>query len=101
MEAQEDLVPTSVVEPPFLLRWRTILAVPLAAGIAWGVHSLIANNEPPLETHSYRLLFGEVIAVAIVLALLRRFSPGLRRWMANMWPVFTATILLLCVWDIV
>jgi NitT/TauT family transport system permease protein len=101
MEAQEDLVPTTVVEPPSVLRWRTMLAVPLAAAIAFAVHLLIAKQEAPLEMHSYRLLFAEVIGVSIVLALLRRFSPGLRQWMANMWPIFTAAIVALCVWDII
>src|SRR2546429_9594343 len=101
MEPQEDLVPTAIVEPPSALRWRTMLAVPFAAGLALAVHAFIANREPPLETHSYRLLFIEVIAVSILLALLRRFSPGLRRWMANMWPIFTLAIVLVCVWDII
>ena len=101
MEAQEDLIPTAVVEPPSVLRWRTMLAVPIAAAIAWGVHWLIAKQEAPLETHSYRLLFIEVIGVSIALALLRRFSPKLRRWMANMWPIFTAAIVTLCIWDII
>jgi NitT/TauT family transport system permease protein len=62
---------------------------------------LIAKQEAPLEAHSFRLLFAEVIGVSIVLALLRRFSPRLRRWMANMWPIFTAAILMLCVWDVI
>ena len=101
MEAQEELVPVAVVEPPSVLRWRTMLAVPLAAGFALAMHMLVAKNEAPLETHSYRLLFLEVIGVAIVLALLRRFSPGLRRWMANMWPIFTAATVTLCVWDLI
>lgn len=101
MEAQEDLVPTTVVEPPSVLRWRTMLAVPLAAAIAFAVHMLIAKQEAPLETHSFRLLFAEVIGVSIVLALLRSFSPRLRRWMANVWPIFTAAILTLCIWDVI
>ena len=101
MEAQEELIPTAIVEPPSVLRWRTILAVPIAAAFALALHALIAKNEPLLEAHSYRLLFIEVIAVSILLALLRRFSPGLRRWMANMWPIFTAAIVSVCVWDIV
>ncbi|HZR77718.1 MAG TPA: ABC transporter permease subunit [Chthoniobacterales bacterium] len=78
-----------------------MLAVPIAAAFALGLHLFVAKNEAPLETHSYRLLFLEVIGVSIVLALLRRFSPGLRRWMANMWPIFTAAILTLCLWDVV
>ena len=101
MEAQEDLIPQAAVEPAHVLRWRTMLAVPLAAAFALGIHFLLANKEPPIETHSYTLLFGEVIGVSIVLALMRRFSPGLRRWMANMWPIFTAAILALCVWDVI
>jgi NitT/TauT family transport system permease protein len=101
MEAQEDLVPTAVVEPPSVLRWRTMLAVPLAAVIALAIHMLFAKREQPLETHSYRLLFIEVIAVAVVLAFARRFSSRLRRWMANMWPIFTAAIVALCLWDLI
>jgi NitT/TauT family transport system permease protein len=101
MEAQEELVPTVVVEPPSVLRWRTMLAVPLAAATAFAVHMLIAKQEAPLETHSYRLLYIEIISVAIALALLRRFSPKLRRWMANMWPIFTAAIVILCLWDVI
>ena len=66
MEPQEDLVPTAIVEPASALRWRTMLAVPFAAGFALAVHAFIANREPPLETHSYRLLFVEVIAVSIL-----------------------------------
>jgi NitT/TauT family transport system permease protein len=101
MEAQEELVPTVVAEPPSVLRWRTMLAVPLAAAIAFAVHLLIAKQEAPLERHSYNLLFAEIIGVSIALALLRRFSPRLRRWMANMWPIFTAAIVALCVWDVI
>lgn len=101
IEAQEELVPTTPVEPPSVLRWRTMLAVPLAAAFAFVVHLCIAKNEPPPEAHSYRLLYIEVIGVAIVLAFLRRFSPPLRRWMANMWPIFTAAIVSICIWDVI
>ncbi len=101
MEAQEDLVRTAFVEPPSVLRWRTMLAVPLAAAIAFAVHMFIAKNEPPLESHSYKLLFAEIIGVSILLALGRRFSAALRQWMSNMWPIFTAAIFTLCVWDVI
>jgi NitT/TauT family transport system permease protein len=101
MEVQEELVPTVVVEPPSVLRLRTMLAVPLAATIAFAVHMFIAKQEAPLETHSYKLFFAEIIGVSIVLALFRRFSPRLRSWMANMWPIFTAAIFILCLWDVI
>ena len=75
------------------------LAVPVAALITFGVHLLFAKNAPPLETHSYMLLFWEILGVSILLAILQSFWMGLRQWMRHMWPIFTAAILSLGVWD--
>jgi NitT/TauT family transport system permease protein len=82
------------------LRWGTLLAVPMAAFVALGLHWLISKRELPVETHSYALLLWEIIAVSALLAALQRFSPGLRRWMHQMCPIFMGAILLLCVWDV-
>jgi NitT/TauT family transport system permease protein len=101
MEAVAEEGQRPEVEPPSVLRWRTMLAVPMAASVALGVHLLIANKESPIETHSYTLLFGEVIGVSIVLAIMRRFSAGLRRWMRDMWPIFTGAIVMLALWDMI
>src|SRR5947208_3522486 len=81
------------------LRWRTQLAVPMAAAIVAGGHLLFSEKAPPVETHSYTLLFWEIIGVSIVLAVAQRFWTGLRRWMGHLWPIFTVAILLLGVWD--
>ncbi len=81
------------------LPWLMQLAVPVATLIAFGVHLLFAKNAPPLETHSYILLFWEILGVSIVLAIAQTFWAGLRQWMRHMWPIFTAAILLLGVWD--
>ncbi|PYL52562.1 MAG: ABC transporter permease, partial [Verrucomicrobia bacterium] len=81
------------------LSWLMQLAVPVATLIAFGVHLLFAKNAPPLETHSYILLFWEILGVSIVLAIAQTFWAGLRQWMRHMWPIFTAAILLLGVWD--
>jgi NitT/TauT family transport system permease protein len=106
--AARDQAPFAVSRPasrsdestlPFKLRWRTQLAVPLAATTSVGVHSLFAGRETPVETHSYALLFWEIVAVSIALMVAQRFSLALRRWMRHMCPIFTAAILLLAVWD--
>jgi NitT/TauT family transport system permease protein len=76
-------------------------AVPLAALITFGAHLLLSKNAPPSETHSYRLLFLEILGVSIVLAIAQRFLKGLRRWMRHIWPIFTAGILLVGVWDLI
>jgi len=76
-------------------------AVPFASLITFGVHLLFSKNAPPLETHSYMLLFWEIVGVSIALAVAQTFWPALRRWMRHMWPIFTAAILLIGVWDLI
>jgi NitT/TauT family transport system permease protein len=81
--------------------WRMQLAVPIAAVITFGIHSLFAGNAPVLETRSYFLLFWEILAVSVALAVGQHFWAALRQWMRHMWPIFTAAILLLGVWDLI
>jgi len=83
------------------LPWLMQLAVPIASLITFGTHLMIAQKAPPLETHSYMLLFWEIVGVSIVLAIAQKFLPALRKWMRHMWPIFTAAILLLGVWDVI
>jgi NitT/TauT family transport system permease protein len=77
------------------------LAVPLAAVVTFGIHPVFSKNAPTLETHSYMLLFWEILGVSVVLAVAQYFWTGLRQWMRHMWPIFTAAILLLGLWDVV
>jgi NitT/TauT family transport system permease protein len=83
------------------LPWPMQLAVPVASLITFGTHWLIAQKAPPLETHSYMLLFWEILGVSIVLSIAQRFWPALRHWMRHIWPIFTAAILSLGVWDMI
>jgi NitT/TauT family transport system permease protein len=83
------------------LPWLTQLAVPLAALVTFGVHWLVSGKAPPLETHSYMLLFWEILGVSILLAIVQHFWPALRPWMRHMWPIFTAVILAIGVWDVI
>lgn len=83
------------------LPWPIQLAVPCAAVITFGTHLLFSTDATPLEKHSYTLLFWEVIGVSAVLAIAQRFWIGLRRWMRHMWPIFTAAILWIGIWDVV
>jgi hypothetical protein len=63
------------------LPWPMQVAVPAAAVITFGIHLLFSKKALPVETHSYMLLFWEILGVSIVLAIAQRFWPGLRRWM--------------------
>ena len=83
------------------LGWRAHLAVPLAALVALAIHLLFSKRAPAVETHSYTLLFYEIVGVSIVLSIAQRFWMPLRSWMRHMRPILTAAILLLGLWDIV
>ncbi|HEY4639059.1 MAG TPA: ABC transporter permease subunit, partial [Candidatus Udaeobacter sp.] len=91
----------TVADKPSQLPWLMQLAVPFASLITFGTHLLIAKKAPPLETHSYMLLFWEIVAVSIFLGIAQRFWPALRKWMRHMWPIFTAAIVLVGVWDVI
>src|SRR6185503_7048767 len=91
----------AVTDKPSTLPWPMQLAVPVAGLITFGTHLLIAQKAPPLETRSYMLLFWEIVAVSIVLAIAQKFWPPLRKWMRHMWPIFTAAILAIGVWDVI
>src|SRR5436309_13755619 len=77
------------------------LAVPVATLITFGIHLLLSKPSPPLETHSYMLLFLMMLGLATVLAIALRFWSALRQWMRHMWPIFAAAILLLGIWDVI
>jgi hypothetical protein len=78
----------AVTDKPSTLPWPMQLAVPVASLITFGTHWLIAQKAPPLETHSYMLLFWEIVGVSIVLAIVQHFWPALRKWMRHMWPFY-------------
>ena len=83
------------------LPWLMQLAVPVAGVITFGFHLLISRNAPPLETHSYMLLFWEILGVSTILGIAQSFWPALRQWMRHMWPIFTAAILSIGFWDVI
>src|SRR5438132_13668945 len=88
-------------EHPSTLPWPMQLAVPVASLITFGIHWLLSKQSPPLETHSYMLLFWEIIGVSIVLAIAQSYWADLRQWMRHMWPIFAAAIMLLGLWDVI
>src|SRR5437870_13801263 len=83
------------------LPWPKQLAVPAAALLTFGIHLLFSKNAPPLETHSYMLMFWEIVGVSIALAIAQSLWPALRQWMWHMWPIFTAAILAIGAWDVI
>jgi len=79
----------------------TLIAVPLAGAISLVVHLLISSHEPPTESRTYTIFLSSFLFVAITAAMMQRRWPSLRVAMWRMRPLFTAAILLLCLWEVI
>jgi NitT/TauT family transport system permease protein len=83
------------------MRRRTILAIPLATLIAFGVHFLVAKNQPAAETKLYSIFLAAVLVSALLVGGLQFAWPPPRKWLAHISPIIAATILLLGTWDLI
>ena len=79
----------------------TWLPVPVATAICLAVHWFVSTTEPPPETRSYFVFLWSVLAVAIVLAVVQTMWIGIRPWMKQMGPVFSAGLLALTGWELI
>jgi NitT/TauT family transport system permease protein len=82
-------------------RWRTWLPVPVANLICLATHWFVSRTEPPMETRSYFVFLGNVLAVALVLAIAQLWLPALRARMRQTGPIFAAALLALCAWEMI
>jgi NitT/TauT family transport system permease protein len=80
---------------------RAILPVPAATLAALAVHLYLPNNELPNAASLYSRFLEDILAAAVVAALVQFVWPWLRRWMRNMCPIFAAAILTLCFWELI
>jgi len=83
------------------LRTPVLVALPMAALIALGVHLLVSINEARADTRSFTTFLGIVLGLSLVASVVQPFLAGLRRWMAHMCPILSAAVLLLCTWEVI
>lgn len=81
------------------LPMRTLLLVPIATALAFGLHLFVSQNELPLETQYYSIFLAAFFGASALGAVLQSWSTGLRTWMRDMSPIFAATVALLAVWE--
>ncbi|HWM26439.1 MAG TPA: ABC transporter permease subunit [Chthoniobacterales bacterium] len=79
--------------------WRTLLAVPIATALAFGLHLLISQNELPLETRYYSIFLAGFFAASVLAAVVQAWWAALRVWMRDMSPILSATVALLAGWE--
>lgn len=82
------------------LKWRTLLALPMAAGLALCVHGMIAIHEPPNETATFRIFLIGLLAASCVCVLMQWFWKGLRSWLEETGPILAAAFILIMLWEV-
>ena len=80
---------------------RILLAIPAAALMALGLHGLVSKKEPGVETRSYFIFLGLVMAGGVGAALVQFLWKGLRAWLGEMAPIVAAAVISLCGWELV
>lgn len=81
------------------LRIGTLLAVPLAIGVAWIVHLWASQDDLTSNPYRYSLFLGRLLGATVLASLAQFFWPWLRRWMHHMCPIIAAAIVLLTIWE--
>jgi NitT/TauT family transport system permease protein len=82
-------------------RPQTLLAVPVAAGIALVVHYFVPKSEPSPGTNYFPTFLQVMLALGIIGAVAQNFSEGLRRWMRQMCPILGVVVFATAVWELI
>jgi NitT/TauT family transport system permease protein len=83
------------------LRPLTLFAIPATALAAMAVHGCVSRQESALETRSYWIFLGAVLAVSFGSSMMQRWWVGLRQWMGGMCPIIAAAVVLLTLWELI
>jgi NitT/TauT family transport system permease protein len=82
-------------------RWVTLLALPFAGAIALCLHWSAAANEAPAEALLYTYCLGGLLIAALIAVAVQPMWSGLRSWMRDSWPLITAAVFCLVIWELV
>ena len=83
------------------MRLRTLLAIPAATLIAFGIHFLVSKSPQAPETKTYWFFLAAIFLAALLTTALQFAWPSPRRWLTHICPIIAATILLLAIWDLI
>jgi NitT/TauT family transport system permease protein len=99
-KASAQLVaPTQPARAPRTAGWKGLL-IPAAASVAAVVHWQASQKQNPLETAVYFKFLAIMGGAGILLAVVQLFWTGLRKWLNEMAPIISATLLMLGVAEI-
>src|SRR3989442_442833 len=83
------------------VRLRSVLVLPVAVIVVFGIHYVVSKKEPAQQTHTYSVFLGLVFVLASLCGCLQRSSIHLRRWVGHMFPILAAAVLALSLWEVI
>jgi NitT/TauT family transport system permease protein len=100
-ERGADTEANTMPAPPARVPIRILVALPIAALIAFGVHLLVSKGEPEHATQTYTVFILSVFGISTAVAGIHPFWAPLRRWVGAKSPIIAAAVLLVCAWEVV
>lgn len=91
--------PAQAAPAPHPTYWKGLL-IPAAASIAAVVHWQASQKQNPLETAAYFKFLAIIGGAGVLLAVVQLFWTGLRKWLNEMAPIISVTLLVLGVAEI-
>jgi NitT/TauT family transport system permease protein len=86
---------------PPKMRLTTLLAIPMATLVAFGIQFSVSKARPVSEAQLYWILLAILFLSALLAAGLQFLWPRPRKWLAHISPIIAGTILLLAIWDLI
>src|SRR5436853_6953592 len=77
---------------------RTLLAMPVAAIVAGGIHAW-AEQKQPLPERQYYYLLGAFFVIGVMASIFQGLSSRVRKWVVETGPIMAAGIFLLSLWE--
>src|SRR5947209_7244306 len=94
--------PRAVVAPRSGIGMLVRLALPTAAAaLALVIHRQVPSHQTELPTRHYPLVLYALLGLSPLLTIVQLISARAQRWAVDIAPIFAASILLLCVWDLI
>lgn len=93
---KSTVVPDERSRQPVKL-WK-LLAIPVAAAVAAGVHAWAGSGEP-IPAPEFFVFLGIVFAVGVAAAIAQNYSARIRNWVEETCPIIAVGILFLAVWE--
>ena len=82
-------------------RLRTLCAFPAATLITLGVHVALKSKAAVPETKTYSFFLLLVLGLSLTIYITQLLWNGLRRWVTHMFPILAASVLFLCLWELI